>query len=304
VEIRRGGSTEQALASQGLTLLRLGVIDLGTAWHPVGLFTPDDEETPPANRWTALERDEPEVFTYLRRRHRLDFELESSPALTAAWNARTDLPSHMGQKVPVVGGVKGTFQGIRPATYVALVTLTAECPQDTAAEFREKPRVDPEKLLVDQRFYVHLAQYQGEDKSFQCVARAGFRVAHRHSLALVPQIRAGLFGDTQLVVFITNKAAMGVTLPLAYAYWRLVYGIGVDASVSLTTAGTFNKRELSRTGLGISAAAVWGPEQDLPRLVSVGGMLHLATGTADKQPLGSIFIACNLSTLWDAAGGR
>jgi hypothetical protein len=302
LEIRSGATAEQALASQGLTLLRLGVIDLATAWHPVGLYDPSDK--PAADRWAELERDEPNVFTYLRRRHRLDFHLAVSPALTAAWNARADLPSQITEKIPVVGGVKGSFPGAKPSTFTAVVTRTAECPKDNAADLREKPLVDPENLLVDERFYVHLVQYQGEDKPYQCFARAGFRVAPRRSLSLVPQIRAGLFGDTQLMVFLTNRAALGVAQPLAYVYWRLVYGLGVDVSASLTAAGTFSKKELSRTGLGLSAAAVWGPEQDLPRLVSVGGMLHLATGTAGKQPIGSIFIACNLSSVFDIAGGR
>jgi hypothetical protein len=290
------------LASQGLTLLRLGVIDFATAWHPVGLFTA--QKKPPANRWTALEHDEPEVFTYLRRLHRLDFYLETSPTLAAAWNVRADLVSQMNEQVPIVGGVQGKFTGARPATFAALVSRSAECPKESAADWRKKPLVDPEKLLVDQLFYVHLAQYQGEDKPFQCVARAGFRVAERRSIPVVPRIRAGLLGDTQLMLFITSKPALGVALPLGYAYLRLVYGLGVDASVSLTAAGTFKKTELSRTGLGLSASAVWGPEYDLPRLISVGGMLHLATGTAHKQPIGSIFIACNLATLFDVAGGR
>jgi hypothetical protein len=304
VEIRLGEEAEQARSLQGLTLLRLGVIDPATEWHPVGLYRASGP--PPDNRWTVLEHDEKEVFTYVRGRHRLDFHLSTSPTLAATYNKRADLAARMTQQIPVVGRVSGSFPGARPPVLVALATRSESCPQKNASAVRASEVVDPDRLLVDQTFHVHLAQYQGEDKPYRCISRAGFRVADAQSLPLTGSIRAGLLGDTQLVVFLPRDPALGVALPIGYVYWRLLYGFGLDGSLSLTAASTFDNAYLSRAGLGLSVAINWGPQPYAPRLLSAGVMLHLATGsdTGDDLPWNSIYGAVNLSTLVDLAGGR
>ncbi len=302
VEIRLGDDPYQARSLQGLTLLRLGVIDPATEWHPVGLYRASGP--PPDNRWTVLEHDERGVFTYVRGRHRLDFHLSTSPGMAATYNRRGDLVAQMTQQIPVLSSVNGGFPGAKPPTLVALVTRSSSCPQKNAPAVRGSESVDPDRLLVDQTFYVHLAQYQGESKPYRCISRAGFRVADAQSLPVTGTIRAGLLGDTQLVVFAPRDPALGVALPVGYTYWRLIYGFGLDASLSLTAASTFSDAYLSRAGLGLSAAVGWGPKRYAPRLISAGVMLHLATGTGDDLPWGSIFGAVNLSTLVDLAGGR
>jgi hypothetical protein len=304
IEIRLAESKDQANSIQGLTLLRLGVIDPITEWHPVGLYT--SNKPPPANRWTTLEYDEDDVFTYVRRSQQLIFRFSTSTTVPATFNARTDLPSQMTQEIPVVGRVKGSFAGTKPSTFVALVTREPTCPKEPAQEFRQKPQVNPDDLLIDQMFYVHFAQYHGENKPYRCISRAGFRVAERLSISAMSMMRFGLLGDTQAVVFMTRKTALGLAFPLAYGYLRLVYGLGVDASLSLTAASTITTRDpgkLTRAGLGFSAALTWGPDPYVPRLISFGGMLHAATG-AGSQPWGSLYFGLNLSTLIDLAGGR
>ncbi|MBN1655862.1 MAG: hypothetical protein JXA30_19000 [Deltaproteobacteria bacterium] len=303
VEVRLAESRDQANSIQGLTLLRLGVIDPATEWHPVGLYT--SNKPPPSNRWTMLEYDEEDVFTYIRRDQELRFRFSTSSTVPAAFNARTDLPSQITQDIPVIGHEKGKFPGTKPSTFVALVTEDEKCPAEPAAKFRRSAQVNPDDLLIDQVFYVHLAQYHGEDQPYRCISRAAFRVAERWSISASSIVRLGLLGDTQAVLFVTREAALGLALPLGYAYLRLIYGVGIDASLSLTAASTLLEDDalLTRAGLGLSAALVWGPEAFAPRLVSIGGMLHAATGT-DDEPLASLYFALNLATLIDMAGGR
>jgi len=304
VELRYAENRDQANSIQGLTLLRLGVIDPATEWHPVGLYTSD--KPPPPNRWTMLEYDEEDVFTYVRRDQALRFRFSTSSTVPAAFNARADLPSQITQDIPVIGQEKGKFPGTKPSTFVVLVTEEAKCPTEPAQKFRRSPQVDPDALLIDQVFYLHLAQYHGEDQPYRCISRAAFRVAANFSISATSIIRLGLLGDIQALLFATNPQAIGAALPLAYAYLRLVYGVGIDASLSLTAACTLleNDALLTRAGLGLSAALVWGPEAFAPRLVSIGGMLHATGGLGDDEPVASLFFGLNLSTLIDLAGGR
>lgn len=303
IEVRLAESRDRANSVQGLTLLRLGVIDPATEWHPTGLYT--SEKTPPPNRWTMLAYDESEVFSYIRRTQQLNFRLSTSKTLTSAWNARHDLPTQITQEIPIVGGVKGAFPGTKPATFAALVTRNESCPEVSAKAFRELEKVDPDDLLIDQVFYVHLAQYMGEDKPYRCVSKAIFRVAGNYSISATNILRFGFLGDTQAVMFLTREPALGLAFPLGYGYLRLLYGFGVDASLSLTAASTLLEEDplLTRAGLSLSLALVWGPEMYAPRLFSFGGMLHATTGT-DDEPLASLYLGLNLSTLLDMAGGR
>jgi hypothetical protein len=164
--------------------------------------------------------------------------------------------------------------------------------------------MDPERLLPDQAFYVHLAQYSDDTTALRCIARAHMRVAPSRSLRATSQIRVGLLGDVQLQVFLTRPAAIGLSLPLVYGFWRWGYGFGLDASISLSTAITFDPSEVSRSGLMASTAIVWGPEHIAPRLLSFGVALHGATGTHNDNPFGSVYAAINVSSLVDLAGGR
>ena len=164
--------------------------------------------------------------------------------------------------------------------------------------------MDADRLLVDERFHVHLAQYHGDELPYRCIARAGFRVTEGLTTRATSKVRAGLLGDTRLVIFMNRPAAVGVMLPLAQARWRWVHGLGLDGALSLTAGAAFDDASITRAGVGFSTSIYWGPDPIAPRLLSIGVMLHAATGTHENKPTVSMFAGINLSTLLDAAGGR
>lgn len=306
LEIRHADTVDHARSAQALTRLRVGVIDPEREWHPVGLFT-GKPTNDPNSAWHSLLHDADHVFTYARRRQHLDFRLSVSPTLAAAWNAarnQAHAATQLTQDLPVFGAVNGTLEGAKRPTLATLVTRDGTCPEQTAAEVAAQPVIDPERLLPDQELYVHLAQYVGEDAPLRCLARARLRIVDSRSLRATDQIRVGLLGDVQLMVFVTRPAAIGLSLPLVYGFWRWGYGLGLDGSISLATAVTFDPSQVSRAGLMASTALVWGPETLAPRLLSFGVALHAATGTHEDSPYGSVYLGLNLSSLLDVAGGR
>jgi hypothetical protein len=300
-EIRHGERPEHARSRLGLALVRIGVIDPGTDWHPTGLY--DFDGTPPDNRWTALGHDESEVFTYVRRRQSLRFRLSSAPALAAAWNARAARNSRLTPDLPLVTPAEGEFDAPPASALVVLPTRQAACPNRPAGEVR-RDVIEPDALLVDERFHLHLAHYRGEKLPFDCLATAGFRVTENLSWRASPSIRFGVLGDVQAMLFVTRPGAVGLAAPLAYGRWRFGLGAGLDLGASVTSAIGLDG-ELSRAGLGVSAMVTWGPERIAPRLIGMGLMLHAATGTDPEQEPDATFVASlNLSTLVDMAGGR
>lgn len=322
VEIRHADTIDSARSAQALTRARIAVIDPEQQWHPVGLHTaahpldggptndsassagPTASTSTPRGPWTDLRYDSDSVFTYTRRQQRLDFRLTMARNVPAAWNQRAEAASQLTQNTPIFGGVEGTLEGARPAALVALITATPACPEAPAAELSAQVPIDPEQLPPGADFYVQLAQYSDATLPLRCLARAHLRVVESRSLRAVDNIRVGLLGDAQLLVFVTRPAAIGLSLPIVYGIWRWGYGFGLDASISLSSAIAFDPSQVSRTGLMASTALVWGPEQLAPRLLSFGVALHAATGTHKDSPFGSVYGALNLSSLIDMAGGR
>jgi hypothetical protein len=303
IELRHAPSLAEASNPDGLTLLRLGVIDPGTEWHPVGLLRA--REALPDNRWMALDHDEDAVFTYVRGRQQLDFRLSTAPELAAVWNADPTARTQLAATLPRLERVRGALPGPRPSALVTLVTTDPACPGATAQElWSATDRVEPDALPVGRRFHVLLAEYQSPEAPLRCVARASFVVMEHLQLRAADRLRVGLLGDARAVVFLTAPAALGVMLPAVYLRWAWVAGLGLDVSGSLTAAVSFDQGALSRAGLGLSTAVFWGPEAFAPRLLEVGAMLHAATGTHPDAPIGSVYVGLNLSTLVDLAGGR
>jgi len=69
-------------------------------------------------------------------------------------------------------------------------------------------------------------------------------------------------------------------------------------------AASFDPAELSRVGGALTWALQLGIPEHLPRLLSIGGMLHGAAETSTiDNPLVSFFVGLNLSSLVDLAGG-
>jgi hypothetical protein len=307
--IRSGNTPADARARHGLTLLRVGVIDPRTQWHPVGLY--DDtrhvkatKEPAPADRWSTLAHDEADVFSYVRSRDDLEFRFSASTALAGALDGQADPTQHVRAQLPLVTRRVARFDAPPGSGLVVLATRAPVCPNAPAGALPDGELVDPDRLVTDQRFYLHLARYRGESEPYRCMATAGMRVSESLSVAVSERVRAGVLGDVQAVVFMNRPAALGAALPLGYVQLRLPYGLGLDASASLTSALAFEDAALTRAGLGFSGTVFWGPPELAPRLLSAGVMLHLASGTHRSKPAASLIAALNLSTLFDLAGGR
>jgi hypothetical protein len=331
LEVRQGGGPG-CTARQAVSRLRMPVVDPQREWHPVGLFTGASEEAMRCGEegegtcpWRALAHDERDVFGFVEARHELEFRLSTSPQVAAVINADADGGVQVTHDVPVLGGVSGRFEGAPDPAVVAHVSREPACPTDVPfAELRARPPVDVDALLPDSTFHVHLLSVEGADEPPACLARASFRV--RPSRALVAEtvedflgLEVGLLGDTQAVLFANEPVALGLALPLAW--FRLTPGqrwISFEVGANLVMAGAFSPcqscgAELSRLGVALSWALQLGVPEHLPRILSVGGMLHGAADTRSRdsagnprydQPLVSFFVGLNLASLIDLAGGR
>ena len=302
LEVRRARSLDAAMSSEGLTLARMVVIDPARDWLPAGLVRAGDAPAPEGRPWAGVAHDEPAVFAWLRRVSSLSFGVVTSETAAAAWNA-PGAPTLLGADLPVVGGLAGTHAAPPPSGLVVLVRRDARCPAEPAGEVRRNVGVNPDALLPDQEFSAHLARYRDDASPYECLATARFRVRERRALTPAPWARLGLLGDTQWAFFLVEPFATGVVVPVAYAAARIPYGFRAEAAVNATAAVAFDDAALTRAGAGVSLSMSWGPEA-LPRLLTVGAMLHFAGGTRDDEPWVSPYAALNLSSLVDLAGGR
>ncbi len=305
LEVRRARSLDAALSSEGVTLVRAVVVDPGRDWLPLGLVQTPRPPGSPDRPWSSLVHDEPAVFAFVRRVSHLSFGLTLSPAAAAAWNV-PGAPTLLGAEIPVAGGFQGAAGPPPSSALVALVRADAQCPTQPAGQARRALGVDPNALLPDQEFTVFLARYRDDETPFECLAAARFRVRARRTrqvLRAAPWLHLGLLGDVQWAFFLRTPFATGPMIPVGYAAARLPFGFRAEAAVNLTAGVTFDDAALTRAGVGVSLSVGWGPRA-LPRIVSVGAMLHLADGTRDDEPLVSPYAALNLGALVDLVGGR
>lgn len=334
LEVRQSGG-EGCASRQAIARLRLPVIDPEREWHPVGVYAGATEEQLSCREgqgvcpWRVLEHDESDAFAFVRSRHELAFRLSSSPQVAAALSAGAQTPVQLTQDVPVVSGVSGQFEGARESAVVAYVSRDSSCPvgEDvTWGTVRARPPLDIDSLGPDATFYVHLMSVEREDRPVQCLARAAFHVRPSRAIASLTVaeflgLELGFLGDTQLALFINDPIAMGVVLPLVW--FRLTPGqrwVSFDVGGNLVAAAAFPydttnatgggvhyDAELSRLGVSLSWAVTFGVPDYLPRFLSIGGMLHGAAETHPApglNPIVSFYVALNLSTLIDLAGGR
>jgi hypothetical protein len=332
LEVRQGGG-EDCSGRQSVARLRLPVIDPEREWHPVGLYMgateaqmrcgPNDERSCP---WRVLAHDESHTFAYVEPRNELEFRLSTSPQVAAAINSDPTQSVQIGQDVPVLSGIGGRLEGARESALVAYVAREQECPNGEGVRYsdlRERAPLDVDDLGPDAVFYVHLLSVQAEDRPVTCLARAAFRV--RPSRALVNLtvedflgLEVGVLGDMQLVFFPNDPIALGLAWQLAW--FRLTPGqrwLSFDIAANLVLAAAFPQTRdemgmevfydasLSRVGASLSWALTFGVPDYVPRLLSVGGMLHLAAETSlIEDPIVSFFVGLNLASLIDLAGGR
>lgn len=316
-ELRRTSTPEGATARETVALARFVVIDPLTDFHPAGLASgapipqPQREPEDEAERadelrpgpWQTVPHDEPEVFAYVRRRNAMRFLLTTTPGVAALWNA-VDRETVLTAQLPVVGGVRRADVSPPPSGLVVLLSREGTCPAEPSAGFRARAPFDPDARLVDQTVHAFLARDLGGAAPFECVAHAAFRVREARAIGPTSWLHLGLLGDAQAAVFLAEPFAFGVIYPVGYANARLPVGFHVEGAVSITSAVNFSDGELSRAGAGVSVALGWGPLGLAPRLVSVGAMLHLATGSANDNPWVSPYVSLNVATLIDALGGR
>lgn len=335
LEIRQAGG-DGCTSRQALARLRVPVIDPRREWHPVGLYMGaseeqmrcSDDEEQGLCPWRALAHDESDVFAFVESRNELSFRLSTSPTVAAALSASPGATVQLTQDVPLLSGVSGTFQGAPESAIVAYASRDAACPDGegvTYADVRARRPLDPDTLGPDAQFYVHLLGVEAEDRPVQCLARAGFRVRPSRALgnftvADFLGMELGLLGDAQLAVFISDPVAVGLVLPIAW--FRLTPGqrwISFDVAANLTGAVAFPGTlvnsagaevpygaSVSRLGVSLSWALTVGWPDYLPRLLSVGGMVHGAAETHAglDDPIVSFYVSINLATLIDLAGGR
>lgn len=329
LEVRQGGG-EGCTAAQGLSWLRLPVIDVEREWHPVGLHTEEEEavcrdesgEAHGACPWRGLRHDEEEVFAYVRPRQSLEFRLSTSPAVAAAINNAVEGEVQLSQEVPLLSGVEGELEGPRAPGVVAFVSEEPLCPTgegNSIEELRRRRPIEPDGLIVDRIFHVFLASVEGSDQPPHCLARATFRVRPSRALANATAGRSlgvefGLLGDIQAVVFVVPEpVALGISLPVIYLRLNLfpirqMRWLAVELSGNLVFAGAFDPAGVARTGGALSASVQLGIPNVVPRLLSFGIMLHGAfeslPGGRENNPIWGLFVGLDLSTLIDLAGGR
>ncbi|MCA9609623.1 MAG: hypothetical protein KC619_28690 [Myxococcales bacterium] len=320
LEVRQSGGAGCA-SPQAIARLRLPVFDPAHEWHPVGMYAGANEEAMACAAseglvcpWRAIPHDESDVFAYVEPRNELVFRMSTSEAVRAAI-VRMHGGQSFGADVPVLAGVEGQVGGSPPAAVVAFVTRDDRCPDVPMRELRAQPPLDPDGLLADATFHVFLLASRGESEAPACLADARFR--SRPSRALFAEtfgdflgMEIGLLGDTQVVFFGNDPIAMGMMLPLAW--FRMSPGIrfiALEIGLNLTMGVAFPQQmfdaQPSRIGASLSWALSFGIPDYLPRILSVGGMLHGAAETsAIDNPIVSFYVSLNLATLVDLAGGR
>lgn len=335
LEVRQGGGVDCA-STQALSRLRLPVLDPEREWHPVGLHTDEEEAlcsseegesgaTDEGGRcpWRGLDHDEDEVFAYVRSRHSLAFRISTSPAVAAVINRDPEAAVLLGRDVPLLSGVSGDFEGPEAPAVFAFVSRSAQCPSGegaSVAELRRQRPLEPDGEIVDRIFHVFLATAESEDEPPRCLARTTFRVRHSRSLVNATAgrmigVELGLLGDTQAIFYFTQPLAMGVALPVFYFRLNLFpirsfRWLALEVAGDLTFGAAFDPVGVSRAGAALSIALQLGVPKWVPRLLSVGMMIHGAweslpeEGDEDNNPIVSGYIGLDLSTLVDLAGGR
>ncbi|MGF1468150.1 MAG: hypothetical protein ACFCGT_18680 [Sandaracinaceae bacterium] len=315
LEVRRGGGPGCA-ATQALGLARLPVLDPEREWHPVGLAVGADPAAMSCADggfcpWAALAHDEEDVFAFVRNRHRLTFRFSTSPAVAAVLEAAGDVQAT--SETPLLSGVEGSFEGAPPAAVVAYAARGDRCPAGPDATLETlRARVPPrvEAQLPGTGFSIFLLGVQALDEPVRCLARARFRVRPARALFSTTEagfvgLELGLLGDTRLAFFFTEPFALGVVLPAFWFRLSLQPWAALDVSGNAVLAGAFDPEALSRVGVSLSASLALGIPEVLPRIVDVGVMVHGAARThPTNNPVVSGYVALNLSSLIDLAGGR
>ncbi len=305
ITLRRAGSQEAAEAGRGFDLLRVAVIDPVYEWRPVGLVTGEASDEGPL--WWQVAHDGADMFGYVRRGQSLASRWTPINREIAAWSTRDGATGVLVGEVPQSDNMVAEPPMVSRSALVTLVTRESRCPDETASAFRHAPRVSVEDLLLDETFFVHLAQDYGDDRPYRCLASARFRVRERRILSSSGPLRLGVLGDALLIAYMPPADA-GVALGVPLLYSRLIGpgGTGLDLSLLSTMSAAIDSGQVDRSGIALSAAVFWGPSGVAPRLFTAGVALHVLdlTRPIGETPSVSPFVGVNLGTLFDAVGAR
>lgn len=321
LEVRQGGGPT-CQAQQALSRLRMWVVDPERQWLPVGLHPESGEASAcsdPSGEgpcpWETLSHDESGTFAFIRRDHDLRFLWSGSPIAAAALNADPERSVQIGASVPLLSRVEGGFSGVKAPALIVHAQRSDLCPQEGGHTFESLTReagAQPEALPPDASFHVFLLGVSEPSRPVQCLARARFRVRPRRAFAETVgdalTFELGVLGDVRAALFFSEPVAAGFVLPVAW--FRVMFPfrfVGFELAGNAVAAGAFDPPEVSRVGVAISAAFEFGVPDWLPRLLSVGVMLHGAAQThaaPRDNPLFSAYLGLNLASLIDLAGGR
>ncbi|MEM9075041.1 MAG: hypothetical protein AAGE52_41475, partial [Myxococcota bacterium] len=291
---------------QTASLARIGVIDPGVDWVPVGVRRGSRGaagESIPA--WQGILVDDPRTFGHVRRRDTFRFRMTSPEGLATAWNHPSrGADTLLTRFAPTVTETSGELGHARPPLFVTQITDDADCPLAS-----ENPDlIDANDVVVDEEVFVHLIANDG--RAPRCVATAAFRAREPRVLvsrgaSVRRQIRFGVLGDARVGVFISDPdpGAIGALLPLLYSDLHLKHGFLFELAVPITAAIAWEDGGGSRVGAGIMAAMNWGIPDIAPRLLTVGFLIHPPWPHPDDE-VWSFFFGLNVTSLIDLLGGR
>lgn len=304
VELRAGSESVPVARRQGLTLVRVVVVDPYLGWHPVGLIDGGRDDQPP---WTRVAQDEDDVFAFNSREHALETHLSVSPLAVAVWArgaAAHPRTGPIGAAIPVVASILAVEPAPETNALVLLPTRAEECPREPAAVARAG-LARPHDLFVDEMFSIHLAQYDGPEEPYRCIATARFRVRERRVVASAGLVRLVILGDPGVSVVLAEPFALIATEPVLQTRVVLPGGFGLQCGLDVTLGVAFATGSLMHTGLAFDAGASWGIDDMAPRLVMVGVLVDLLAYDAVAQaPLAVPYVGLNFGSLFELAGGR
>jgi len=303
VDVRVGGDCRTVATA---SLARVGVVDPGVDWVPVGIARRDSgAEHPSEPAWLGVPVDDPQTFARRRRGDTLRFRITTPQGFASAWNhPERGASTVITRFAPVDGGEPGEWGHARRPALRTLVTAEATCPLGE----EEQDLEDGSDVQVDERLYVHLILDDG--RAPRCLAHAAFRTWEPRVVTSVGrserrQLRLGLLGDMRFGVFFSklDAPALGVALPILYTHLHLKAGFLFEVSIPVTAGITWKDGGASRVSPALMVSMSWGWPNVAPRLLTAGFLVH-APWPHPEDEVWSFFAGVNLASLWDLAGGR
>ena len=162
---------------------------------------------------------------------------------------------------------------------------------------------------MDRAFYVYLAEYRGDDRPLECLARASVAIFPNRAWTPSANLHAGILGNTQVVLAGPAPIALLVSVPLAYATARVPFPrffpvqAQLDLTLSFTGGVALDDFGVNRFGPTLTIAAVAGITA-APRPFVLGAGLNLFVFSSYVHLPVYAFAGVDLVSLYDLVGGR